>query len=95
MLVIKSQEKDYIVKRNRNNSKNYDNQGYEKKSDYQELDNILDEEISLAIGKTISTDLYDYEGNMLLKSGTVISEKDIENIRKIDENLVYELLSRV
>lgn len=95
LLVIKSQEKDYIVKRNRNNSKNYDNQGYEKKSDYQELDNVLDEEISLAIGKTISTDLYDYEGNMLLKSGTVISEKDIENIRKIDENLVYELLSSV
>lgn len=104
LLIILSQEKEYMVKRGNEN-----NQSFQSKEKMQQdkqpnnereetkvtADSFMKDAEDKAVGKTLLADIYDYEGNLLLEAGTVVSEENIKAIKIVDTNLVYELLSNI
>ena len=59
------------------------------------VDTFLLNSLNDAMGKVLLSDIYDYEGNILLHEGTKISTEPVEKVRMVDENLVYEILANI
>ena len=59
------------------------------------VDTFLLNSLNDAMGKVLLSDIYDYEGNILLHEGTKISREPVEKVRLVDENLVYEILANI